>query len=1104
MGYKPVVALFLVCCPVLSAQTLGYYRHPTLSGDQIYFTAEGDLWRVPTTGGVAQRLTTHPATEQRPAVSGDGRMLAFSASYEGPTEVYTLSLTEPGVPERRTYEGANALVVGWTPQGEVLYSTRKYSGLPNTQLVAYDPRTSRSRLLPLAQAADGVVDSSGAVFFTRLPFQGSYAKRYRGGTAQNIWRYTPNAVEAVALTADYTGTSRAPMAWNGRVYFASDRDGTMNLWSMTPDGRDVRQHTRHGSGFDVLSPSLHAGKIVYQLGADIHLYDIASNTDRRVPIQLVSDFDQLRERWIRAPVEWITDVHLSPTGDRLAVTARGQVYVLPVQQGRIVEVFPNKTVRFRESRFFPNGKDLLAIGDESGENEFWKLPANGIGRREQLTSDATVMRWDGVASPDGKYVAHFDKHQRLWLLEVATRKQRQLGESRTSDFFSVRWSPDSRWLAYSVAADNDFSQIWLYGVATGSSTALTSDRYDSYAAVWSPDGKWLYFLSDRHLQSLIGSPWGQRHPEPFFDKQTKIYHVSMQAGERSPFQPDDELFVAAPAASPGADTLAQKVDSARAARRGRGGAPRQGVAPAAPTAVNLADIQRRILEVPIPNGNYDELDHDGKRLYVRSFERGTPRRMTLHTIEITNKQPKLETFMEDIRAFELSLDRNKLLVRKQNDFYVFDAAAKAPSDLAKSKVELSGWQMRFNPRDEWQQMFVDAWRLHRDWFYDRDMHGVDWRAMRTRYEPLVARVTDRAELSDLIAQMIGELSALHASVGGGDMRGGRDTIPVGSLGARFEKVENGFRVAHVYESDPDIPSELSPLAVPNVNIRAGDVIESVNGVPATSAADMGSLLRGQVDKQVLLGVRTAGRGTRQVVVTPVSQQRDFDLRYDEWEYTRKQKVETADKRLGYVHLRAMGANNIAEWAREFYPVFNREGLIIDVRNNNGGNIDSWILGRLLRKAWMYWQPRVGAPYWNMQQAFRGHMVVVANEWTASDGEAFAEGFRRLEMGKVIGTRTWGGEIWLSAGNVMVDRGIATAAETGVYGPEGAWLIEGHGVDPDIVVDNPPHATFTGEDKQLDAAIAFLQEEIRKNPVPVPPPPKYPNKAVTPLTSVERP
>ncbi len=398
-------------------------------------------------------------------------------------------------------------------------------------------------------------------------------------------------------------------------------------------------------------------------------------------------------------------------------------------------------------------------------------------------------------------------------------------------------------------------------------------------------------------------------------------------------------------------------------------------------------------------------------------------------------------------------------------------------------------------------MFVEAWRLERDYFYDRKMHGLDWPAILKKYLPVVDRVTDRAELSDLIGDMVGELSALHIRVTGGDIREGNDQIRPGSLGASLTRDEShgGWRIDHIYKTDPDYPDKLSPLARPGAAVKEGDVIETVNGVPTLAAANPRELLRNEAGKQVLLSLRSPGEAkARETVVKPIDPSQDTDLRYSEWEYSRRQRVEqAAHGDIGYIHLRAMGSSDIAEWARDYYPVYNRKGLIIDVRHNRGGNIDSWILEKLLRKAWFYWQPRVGSPTWNMQYAFRGHVAVLCDEFTASDGEAFSEGIKRLHIGKVIGKRTWGGEIWLSANNFLVDHGIATAAETGVYGPEGQWLIEGHGVEPDIVVDNPPHATFQGEDAQLAKAIEYLQEEIRKNPNPEPAAPAYPDKAVKP-------
>jgi tricorn protease len=1081
--------------------SLGYYRFPAIHGDTIVFTAEGDLWRVGINGGVAQRLTTHPAEESRAAISPDGKTVAFSAAYEGPTEVYTMPI-EGGIPLRQTFEGGNALVIGWTPGGDVLYSTRRFSTLPNTQLARVNPSNGIRTAVPLAQASDGSYDQSGrTLYFTRLPFQGSYTKRYQGGTAQTVWRYAEGAQEATQLTADYKGTSKNPMPWNGRLYFLSDRDGTMNLWSIAERGGDPQQHTRH-NGFDASSASLSDGRIAYQLGADVRLFDIGSGQDRAVPIKLVSDFDQLREKWVRTPMEWVTSAHVSPTGDRVVLTARGQVFVIPAEQGRIVEATRDKKIRYREGRFFADGKSLLALSDQTGELEFWRVPANGVGDNTQLTTDGKVLRWDGIPSTDGKRIAHFDKDQQLWVYDLASKTNKRIAECGEGDFADVTWSPDGKWLAYTAPDRNQMTRLYLYSPDTDRITPVTTDRYDSYSPAWSPDGKWLYFLSDRNFVSTIPSPWGSRQPEPFFDKQTKIYLVSMKPGERSPFQPDDELSPR----TPDEKSDQKKDDKDEKKDEKKDAAPpaqpvAQGVQPPVPAVADLTGIQTRLLEVPLPAGNYSDLSTDGKRLYFMSRDVSSTTRPPLKTLAIENKNPKPETFAEEVSSYELTLDRKKLMVRKAQDIFIFDVAAKAPTDTAKNKVPLSDWAFRLDPGDEWRQMFTEAWRLERDYFYDRNMNGVDWAAMKAKYLPLVDRVTDRAELSDILAQMVGELSALHIFVRGGDARRGADQVQPASLGGTFTRDEQagGFRVAHIYKTDPDVPGDLSPLARVGVNVQEGDVIQTVNGVAALSARDLDALLRNQADKQMLLRVvPKAGGAARDVIVTPITLARETTMRYDEWEYTRRLQVEKAGQnKIGYVHLRAMQSNDMSQWQREFYPIFDRDGLIVDVRHNNGGNIDSWILEKLLRKAWFYWQPRIGNPTWNMQYAFRGHVVVICDENTASDGEAFAEGFRRLGLGKVIGTRTWGGEIWLSSSNFLVDRGIATAAETGVFGPDGDWLIEGHGVDPDIVVDNMPHATFAGGDAQLDAAIKYLQEQIRLHPVPVPVAPKYPDKSFKP-------
>jgi tricorn protease len=1037
-------------------------------------------------GGTARRLTSNLGEESRAAISPDGTLIAFTAEYEGPAEVYTMPI-EGGLPVRRTFEGDRALVTGWTPDGRILYATRSYSTLPDTQLATIDPRTGERGIIPLSQASDGSYDpSSGALFFTRQAFQGSHTKRYRGGTAQNIWVFAKGGGEARPLTSDFAGTSKTPMCWGGRVYFASDRDGAMNLWSMKEDGGDLEQHTFH-RGWDVQSPSLSEGRIAYQLGADIHLLDLARGTDGAVPVRLASDFDQMRERWIKAPMDFLTSIHVSPKGDRVVLTARGQVFVAPAHPGRLVEATRKGGVRYRQARFTPDGKSLLALSDESGEIEIWKAPANGVGPAEQLTSDGQVLRWDAVPSPDLKWIAHYDKDQRLWLYSVEKRKSSLIETSPNSDFTDLSWSPDSRWLAYAVSADDTFQQIKIYGVETGAIAELTTDRYDSSSPAWSADGKWIYFLSDRNLDSVVEGPWGSRQPEPFFDRPTRIYEIALRKGIRSPFRIPDEL-APADANAPGAEPD----PSARPQRK-------EGEAKVPPTVtIDLDGIESRIEGAPVPAGNYDTLATDGKRLYWISRESTPARKASLQALAIDNKGGNPETFLDDIRSYELSADGTSVMVRKGDGVYIFEAGTKAPADLSKSAVSLKAWTFPLDPREEWRQMFLEAWRLERDYFYDQKMHGLDWPAIRDKYLPLAGRVTDREELSDLLGQMVGELSALHIFVRGGDAREALDKVEPASLGALLARDEaaGGFRIEHIYRSDPDVPDRLSPLARLEVGATDGDVIESINGVSALSVPDPGALLREQAGRQVLLRLKPASGPARDVIVAPISPEREGELRYDEWEYTRRLDVDRmSDGKIGYVHLTAMGGRNLTQWYRDFYPVFKREGLVVDVRHNRGGNIDSLILEKLLRRAWLYWQGRVGNPYWNMQYAFRGHIAVLCDEHTASDGEMFAEGFRRLGLGKVIGTRTWGGEIWLTSSNVLVDKGIATAAEFGVYGPEGAWLIEGHGVDPDIVVDNLPHATFEGDDAQLKAAVDHLMRRIKEEPVTVPPAPAYPDKSL---------
>ncbi|WP_052573755.1 S41 family peptidase [Haloferula sp. BvORR071] len=1074
----------LALAPLTASAAPGYYRSPALSGDTVVFTAEGDLWKIPLTGGVAQRLSSHPGVETSATISPDGSQVAFSAQYEGPIEAYVMPIAG-GLPKRLTWSGEGTVPVGWTRDGKVLCTTKAHSTLPNDQLVAIDPANGTETLVPLAQASDGTWDDTGKrLFFTRLPFQGSSTKRYEGGTVQNLWRYDEGTPEALPLVSDYRGTSKNPMWWQGRVYFLCDQSGTMNLWAMTAEGTDRQQLTKY-TDFDIRNADLNNGRIVYQQAGNLHAFDLKDSSDREIQVSLSSDFDQTRERWVKNPFEYLTEFNVSPNGDRLVLTARGSVFVAPVKPGgRFVEIPHKQGVRYREAHFMPDGKSLIAQTDETGEIELVKLPANGIGTSELLTQDGTIFRFAPITSPDGKWVTWQDKNNELWVRDLETKQSVKVSTSPGKGFEDLVWSPDSKWLAFVEPAPNSFDRIRLYHVTDGKTIEATSDRVISGFPAWSPDGKWLWFLSDRELKSLVKSPWGPRQPEPYFAESTHIYALALQKNGRFPFTPPDELSAEADKAEQEANKKKDKEEDDK---------------PKAAVTINIDPdgLQTRIYEVPGVSGNLTGLTATAKQLFYMAEATGGDSKPRLMRLDINSDAPKPKLFAEDPKGWNLSQDGKWIAFRNGNNFHVVESGGEAPAKLEKS-VPLDGWDFAVSPKEEWHQIYRESWRMLRDYFYDPAMHGVDWTAIRAKYEPLVDRVADRSDLGDILHEMSGELSALHIFVRFGDLRDTPDSIQPSLLGAQLARdpATSGWAVQQIYQTDPDYPGETSPLSRPGVGIKEGDIIMAINGRDLAPIEFPQELLEQKAGQQVLLDVQAKEGGIRRkVLVKPLSPPAEADLRYSSWEYTRRLATEDLGKgRIGYVHLRAMGAESILEWARNFYPIFDRQGLIIDMRHNRGGNTDSWILGRLLRKAWFHWAPRAGQPYSNMQFAFRGHVVVLCNEFTASDGEAFSEGFRRLGLGKVIGTRTWGGQIWLSSQRWLVDNGMCTAAEFGVYGPEGQWLIEGTGVEPDEVVDNAPHQTFLGKDAQLEAGVKHLQDLIAKDPRPVPQPPPRPNKA----------
>ncbi|MBL9114413.1 MAG: PD40 domain-containing protein [Verrucomicrobiaceae bacterium] len=1077
---------FVIISSSLSAPSEGFYRSPTLRGDTIVFTSEGDLWRVSVAGGLATRLTTHAAGEHLAAISPNGQTLAFTAAIEGKSELYTMPI-DGGVPQRRTFDSAEPRSISWTADETVLFASDKRSTLPDQQLFTLNTASGDITPLPLAQAAAGCVTPDGTLYFVRLPKQNSATKRYRGGWIENLWRFKTGDKAATRLEPNDNSTSRSPMWWNGRIYFLSDRDGTLNIWSIKPDGSSVRQHTKY-QGDDVKTPSIDNGRIVYRLGADLWLHDIAKGSDKKLNITLISDFDQRRRQWIKKPFDYVTAWHASPNGERIALTARGEVFVTGFSSGRLVELPRNNSVRYRNANFLDD-RNLILQSDASSEIEYYTAPADGSAPPRQLTNDGRIFRFGARPSPDGKWFAWADKNLQLWVRKVEGGESRLLATNASDTAFTeIVWSPDSQWIAFTDEAINTFRQIKLCRVADGFTVPVTSDRTNSFSPAFSPNGEWLYFLSNREMRTLVSSPWGLWQPEPFYTHTTKVFMVALRPGLRHPFRPEDEL-------TPKTVTAPRRTVSTKSEPKADSKAPTTTKTPPPVRDIVPEGISERLEEVPIAAGNYDELTVGDKHLFFLSKPAGIDKKTVLERFEISNKPHKSITYLTEIDSYELKAKANKLIVRIKDKIYTIDAAGPTTPATLKDSAELDGWTIQVEPQEEWRQIYHEAWRMLRDYFYDRGMHGVDWPAVRMKYEPLLARVTERSDLNEILQDVLGELTALHLYVRYGDDRDVPEIIDTASLGATFTRLPeaNGWKVDHIWHTDPEYPSKLAPFRRSWVNVKEGDILTHINGVPTVDAPHPNSLLLNQTGKQVLLGIKSADK-ERKVVLKPISAEADENLRYDEWEYTRRQKVEELGKgQIGYVHLRAMGESDMAQWARDFYPQFRKQALIVDVRHNRGGNIDSWVLEKLLRKAWSWFAPPVGATSPNMQYAFTGHLAAICDQKTASDGEAFSEGFRRLGLGKVIGTRTWGGEIWLSAQRWLVDSGMATAAETGVFSPEGKWLIEGEGVIPDIVVDNEPHQTFLGNDAQLEAAVKHLQALIAKDPRNPPTIPERPKK-----------
>lgn len=1079
-------ALFVANLPYSAYADTGFYQYPAAHGDTLVFASEGDLWRAPVGGGAAIRLTNHVEEESNPRISPDGQMIAFNAAYDSAGDVYVMPLAG-GAPRRLTFAGGGVRTVGWTPDGKVLFLSRLERGGFVQVLYSVDPRGGDPVAIPLARVQDAVFASDGQMlFFTRRGIGGNNdnAVQYRGGAMGQLWRWQRGSSgEAVRLLPDFGGPVSMPMAHGGRVYFVSDQSGSDAIWSVAEDGTGVRRESE-AMPFPIRQASLDGDCIFLQNGADIYAFGLTDKSLRKLDLAIITDRAQTRQRAIDKPLRFFTGATIAPSGQSVAVTARGHVALGFAKERRRIELPIPLDARARQAQVSPDGKTVFLLLDKDLSGGVFRMPADGSGPPVAILKDYPSHIWNFEVSPDGKTLVFADKAARLQKLDVASGAVTPLAQNATGNdqpFSDLRFSPDGRYIAYSEDHDGGAASrgvIVLQSLSDGRRVDATSRKYNDTSPAFSADGRWLYFVSERNFDPHPGNPWGDRNMGVSFPDRGEIYAVQLDPAAEFPFSVDTELTAAAKPA-PDASPATGESAAADKAKADAGKADKKATK-VPPVTVVLEGLSTRLYKVPGAAGITGTLLVGEKHLFALRGED------ELISIAISKDDPKIETFAKSVLAASLSADRKTMFVltgpRDAPAMLLVPAGEKQPDKLDPNRVRLADWRLQIDPREEWHQMFLDAWRLHRDFAYDPKLRGIDWNAVRARLEPFIGRIGHRAELNAILAEMSWSLGILHSQIGAGELPVDSENPEMGYLGARLAaNAGGGMRIAEINDSDPDIIALRSPLRRPGVDVREGDVLVRIDGAPITSEADVARALAGKVGQEVRLDLARGG-AARSAIVKPVALLGKITGDYhDRVIETRAMVDRLSGGKLGYVSLSAMVEQDVAEFARDFYGQSDREGMIIDVRDNNGGNVDSIIIGALLRRAWAFWRAPGGKPFANMQGAYRGPIAVLIDEQTYSDGETFAAGIKSLGLAPLIGQRTAGAGIWLSDRNRLTDRGIARVAELAQYRLDGEWMIEGWGVEPDIVVDNLPHAMFEGRDAQLQTAIDYLKNKLAAQP-----------------------
>lgn len=1057
----------------------GYYQAPDFSNSAMVFASEGDIWRAPSTGGLAQRLTTHPEIETAPRISPNGQWVAFTARYDGPTEIYIMPLSG-GKPTRLTHEGGGVSLRDWMDNDTLLYRTTNIPGTTPRLLRTITRSGQNIKDIPLADANEATFNSDKSVlFFTRYSLStfSDNAVLYRGGRMAQLWRHRMGSTsEATRLLEDFDAPIRHPMWHAGKIYFISDKSGADNIWSVDDDGRNPTQITQRDK-WQIKSPSLHNGRISFQSGADIYTYSIGLNGTTKVNLTLSTDSDYKRRRWLDTPLEYLDSASMSPTGKAVTVSARGRIVNAYTGERRRVEFNIPANHRARSPIHSTDGKSVYAIIDGETSGEIWEFPANGRAPGKKIKSSSFTYIWSLFPTPHDNAILYTDKVGRLFYFDTEAKTASLIDTTESGNdwaYSDFAWSSGGRYVAYTFFDGRDMSRVAIYDTETKTKHIVTTGKYESFAPAFSDDGAWLYFISNRNFSATPRSPWGDRNMGPAFQDRGELYALQLDPDATFPFEPKNELESEkkkdAKKSSDKKDETSDDKD-------------KEDDAEDIESSIDFTNITSRLWSLPVGSGDYRDMVAGKDALFVRTGGRNG----SVKKLEIKDKDAKLEKFASNASSLAISKDRKTLFVQRgrgaKAKFLLLNAAKGFPKDTGDNTVRLSDWKLAIDPSKEWEQMVLDAWRLHRDFAYDPNLRGVDWKAVRDHYVPMAKRIGHRSEVNNLLAQMSAELGILHSQIRSGEQPEDEESADPAFLGATYISTSNGLRVASIYQGVPDRVYQ-NGILNPGVDIRVGDVITSIDGRNVRTQRDLMAELSMKSGQQVLVSYTRDGKAIEEIV-KPVSGRDNYFLRYTDWVQSRRDKVaDMTDGNIGYMHIRAMGGNDIASFARDFYEHYDKDGLIIDVRGNRGGNIDSWIIGTLLRQTWAYWKSHHGGPATtNMQQTFRGHLAVLINEGTYSDGETFAAGVKALDLGRLIGTRTAGAGIWLSDRNPLSDNGQARVAEFAQYGLDGRWLAEGRGVSPDETVANPPRATYNGEDAQLARAVSYLQNKIASEPIP---------------------